>query len=96
MDIKCKVFMGAPIFFSPSAYMSSPTKLNMAMGKMPVPDIIVVLDEESEVEDKAEIEWQAKEAKRKVMEDREAHLEAAKAKAQCQKEQEEAKAKVDC
>ena len=32
--------------------------MNMAASKMPIPDIIVISDEESDMEDEAEIEWQ--------------------------------------
>ena len=75
--------------------MSSPNKSNTAVGKTPVPDITVVSDEESNMEDEVEIKRQAKEARRKVAEDHENWLEATRTKAQCQKEKEEAKAKAD-
>jgi len=66
--------------------------MNAAASKMPVPEVIVVSDGKSELEDLMEIEQQAEEARKKVDADLQARQDAAKAKVQCCKEREEVKA----
>ena len=89
-DIRHRVFVGKPKT-SLFCFMSSPAQTNVAASKMPVPEVIVVSDSESELEDLAEIKWQAQEARKRVDEDLQACRDVVKVKAQCRKEREEAK-----
>ena len=84
-DIRHRVFVGEPKT-SLICFMSSPAKMNMATSKMPIPEVIIILDSESKPEDLAEIKQQAKEAWKRADEDLQAHRDVAKVKAQHHKE----------